>query len=187
MQKNAIGLVVNLVGLKEAVFNILGYEDNKEGRDVLHKVIETAVDVAAKKGKELGDSVTICMTESDGAGRFAALDGEKYGKNSVLKTIGEVYSQGVILDASQVEEYTNKSEPISESNKLSKMLNGGLLVNLQFNKEAKAAEIKKSIEKTASLTNSFRITKQVPICGECGYKDQKLGDKCPKCKSPYII
>jgi len=188
MQKNAIGLVVNLVGLKEAVFNILGYEDNKEGREVLHKVIETAVDVAAKKGKELGDSVTICMTESDGSGRFAALDGEKYGKNSVLKTIeGEVYSQGIVLDASQVEEYTNKSEPIVECNKLGKMLNGGLLVNLQFDKKAKTEEIRKSIEKTVTLTNSFKVTKQVSICGECGYKDQKLEDKCPKCKSPYII
>ena len=34
---------------------------------MLHKVIETAVDVAKKKGKELGDDVKICMTESDGS------------------------------------------------------------------------------------------------------------------------
>jgi ribonucleoside-triphosphate reductase len=42
--------------LKESVFNILGFQDNKEGRDMLNKVIETAVDVVAKKGKELGDT-----------------------------------------------------------------------------------------------------------------------------------
>ncbi|MDX1533602.1 MAG: anaerobic ribonucleoside-triphosphate reductase, partial [Nitrosopumilaceae archaeon] len=71
MQRGSITLVINLVGLHEAVYNILGYEDNKEGRDVLHKVIETAVDVAKKKGKELGDDVRICMTESDGSTRFA--------------------------------------------------------------------------------------------------------------------
>ncbi|MDX1447247.1 anaerobic ribonucleoside-triphosphate reductase, partial [Lishizhenia sp.] len=46
MQRSSTTLIVNLVGLREAVFNILGYEDNKEGRAVLHKVLETAVDVA---------------------------------------------------------------------------------------------------------------------------------------------
>ena len=86
MQRSSVSLVVNLVGLKEAVFNILGFKDNKEGREVLHKVIQTAVDVGAKKGKELGDSVAISMTETEGANRFANLDGEKYGKNSTLNS-----------------------------------------------------------------------------------------------------
>ncbi|MFB5603363.1 MAG: anaerobic ribonucleoside-triphosphate reductase, partial [Candidatus Nitrosomaritimum aestuariumsis] len=93
MQRSSISLVVNLVGLKEAVFNILGYKDNKEGRAVLHKVIETAVDVAAKKGKEIGDPVHISMTETDGSKRFASLDGEKYGKNSALNSESDSYSQ----------------------------------------------------------------------------------------------
>ena len=54
MQRSSVSLVVNLVGLKESVFNILGFKDNKDGRAILHKVIETAVDVGTKKGKELG-------------------------------------------------------------------------------------------------------------------------------------
>ena len=186
MQRGSITLVINLIGLHEAVFNILGYEDNKEGRDVLHKVIETAVDVAKKKGKELGDDVKICMTESDGSTRFATLDGEKYGKNSVLKTMeSDSYSEGLILDAGET--YTAKSEKISECNKISKMLNGGLLVSLKIGEELGTDDIKKTIEKTANLTSSFRPIKQVPICGECGFKGEKLSEKCPKCKSPYII
>jgi ribonucleoside-triphosphate reductase len=56
--------------LKESVFNILGFQDNKEGRDMLNKVIETAVDVVAKKGKELGDTVTISMIETEGSSRI---------------------------------------------------------------------------------------------------------------------
>ena len=35
MQRSSVSLVVNLVGLKEAVFNILGFKDNKEGREIL--------------------------------------------------------------------------------------------------------------------------------------------------------
>ncbi|WP_428325265.1 anaerobic ribonucleoside-triphosphate reductase [Nitrosopumilus sp.] len=188
MQKSNVSLVVNLVGLKEAVFNILGFQDNKEGREILHKVIETAVDVGAKKGKELGDSVAICMTETESSTRFATLDGEKYGKNSSLNAMeGDSYSEGITLDASEVTDYTTKSEPISECNKLAKLLNGGLFVTLKIAKDAKPAEIKKAIEKTADLTTSFKPVQDIAICGECGFKDEPFEDKCPKCKSPYVV
>lgn len=188
MQRSSSSIVVNLVGLREAVFNILGYEDNKEGKEVLHKVIETAVDVAAKKGKEIGDDVKICMTESEGSSRFSSLDGEKYGKNSVLQSLeGNTYSEGIVLDGSEISDFTNKTDKIVECNKISKLLNGGLLTRIKFEKNTKAAEIKKLIEKTADLVSSFKPLKEVAICGNCGLKDEKLGEKCPNCKSPYII
>ena len=188
MQRSSVSLVVNLVGLKEAVFNILGFKDNKEGREILHKVIETAVDVGSKKGKELGDPVSICLTETEGSSRFARLDGEKYGKNSVLNSIeGESYSQGTIINASEISDYTNKSDPISESNKLSKILNGGLLTTLEIDKDAKIDEIKISIEKASELISSFKPVRKISICGECGFKDEPFEDKCPKCKSPYVV
>lgn len=188
MQRSSVSLVVNLIGLKESIFNILGFQDNKEGRAILHKVIETAVDVGAKKGKELGDSVAICMTETEGTTRFATLDGEKYGKNSALNSMdGDSYSAGVTINASEVANYTAKSESISECNKLSKLLNGGLLVTLDIAKDAKVEEIKKSIEKTSQLTPSFKLVRKIAICGECGFKDEPFEDKCPKCKSPYVV
>jgi len=188
MQRSSVSLNINLVGLKEAVYNILGFQDNKDGKEILHKVIETAVSVGAKKGKEIGDPVTISMTETDGSTRFASLDGEKYGKNSALNSMeGDSYSQGITITASEIAEFTNKSEPIVECNKLSKILNGGLLVTLQIDKDAKPVDIKKSIEKAAELTNSFKPVKNVAICGECGFKDAPFEDKCPKCKSPYVV
>ena len=70
---------------------------------------------------------------------------------------------------------------------MAKLLNGGLLTQIQFNKDTKVAEIKKTIEKAADLTTSFKPIKQVSICGNCGMKDEKMGEKCPNCKSPYII
>ena len=188
MQRNSISLVLNLIGLREAVFNILGYEDNKKGREILHKVIETAVDVATKKGKELGEDVKICMIESEGSSRFASLDGEKYGKNSPLNAMeGDSYSEGVNLKDSEIGGFTTKSEKISECNKIAKILNGGLLVRLQIDDESKVDDIKTAIEKTAQLIPSFKPVREVTICGECCYKGEKLTDKCPKCKSPYII
>jgi len=188
MQRGTTTLIINLVGLNEAVFNILGYQNNKEGHNVLHKVIETAVDVAKKKGKELGDDVRICMTESDDPTRFSTLDGEKYGKNSVLKNMeNDSYSEGIVLDASEVIDLTAKSEQISECNKISKILDGGLLVTLKISQDAKTGDIKKVIEKTAELASSFRPVKPISICGQCGHKNEKLGEKCSNCKSPTII
>jgi len=188
MQRSSVSLVVNLVGLKESVFNILGFQDNKEGRDILNKVIETAVDVGAKKGKELGDTVAVSMTETEGSARFATLDGEKYGKNSSLNSMDtDYYSQGIVINASEVSNLTARSEVISECTKLSKALNGGLLVTLQIDKDAKVEDIKKAIEKTSALTPSFKPVRPTAICGECGFKDEPFDDKCPKCKSPYVV
>ena len=187
MQKNSISLVVNLVGLEESVFNILGYKDDKTGREILHKVIETAIDVGTKKGKELGDSVTICMTDTAGSTRFVSLDGEKYGKNSALSSMNDSYSQGTIINASEISNYTTKSDPISKCNKLSKTLDGGLLVNLVIDSKSTLSDTKKSIEKAFELLPSFRPIKKIAICGECGFKYDPSEEKCSKCKSPYVI
>jgi ribonucleoside-triphosphate reductase len=188
MQKNSVALIINLVGLKESVFNILGFKDNKDGRAIIHKVIETAVDVGTKKGKELGVNVAMCMTETEGSSRFARLDGEKYGKNSSLNSMeNDFYSQGIVLNSSEISNYTLKSEIISESNKLTKLLNGGLFVTLDIDKHLKVDEIKKVIEKTVELVPSFKLVRQTTICGECGFKDEPFENKCPKCKSPYIV
>jgi len=188
MQRSSISLIVNLVGLEEAVFNILGYKNNKVGKDILYKVIDTAVSVAKKKGKETGDTVNVCMIDSEGTNRFSTLDSEKYGKMSVLKSLtGESYSEGITIDGSEISTLTAKSDEIVQCNKIAKILDGGLLTRIQIANDAKTTEIKKVIEKASVLVSSFKPIKQVAICGNCGLKDEKLGEKCPNCKSPYII
>jgi len=188
MQRSSVCLVLNLIGLKEAVFSILGYNNDKEGQEIIYKVIQTAVDVAEKKGKEMGDAVIVAMTESDGTSRFGTLDGEKYGKMSVLRSLdGATYSEGVVIASSELDSMNAKAEKIVEANKTSKLLNGGLLVRLQFEKESKVEDIKKALEKVGDLVGAFRPSKEVPICGNCGFKDEKLFEKCPVCKSPYVI
>ncbi len=188
MQKGSVTLVVNLIGLKEAVLGILGYENNKAGNEIMTKVLETAIEVAAKKGKEMGDNVTISMTESDAATRFSTLDGEKYGKMSIHQFVeGDAYSAGMMLNASEIEGMTLKTDKITQCNHISKMLNGGLLIQLKISDDMDTAGIKKAIEKTSELVGSFRPIRKVPICGNCGLKDEKITDKCPTCKSPYIL
>jgi len=188
MQRSSISLTVNLVGLHEAVFNILGHQNDKDGKEILQKVIDTAVDVASKKGKEVGVDTTISMVEVNGTERFTTLDGEKYGKNSVVDSLKDgSYSEGLVIDSSEIDTLTPKNEKIMECTKIGKSLNGGLLTRLNFDKKSKIVDIKKSIEKASSLLSSFKPIKTVPICGDCGYKDEKLVEKCPNCKSQFIM
>ncbi len=186
MQKSSISLVINLIGMKESVFDILGYED-KAGKEIANKIIETAIDVANKAAKETGDVVTISMTTVEGSERFPRLDGEKYGKNSTTNSMeGIPYSQGVKIEASEIDKLTPKSKIISESNAISKRLNGGLLVTINIGDDATAETIKTIIEKASALLPMFKPLKRIAVCGECGFKDQPFVEKCPKCKSPYI-
>ena len=188
MQKNSMSLILNLVGLKEAVFSILGHKDDKDGQEILYKVLQTAVDVASKKGKEAGVNVTIAMVDTDGISRFTTLDSEKYGKNSVQNsTSSGLYSQGFSINSTNSSDLTPKNELISQYSKISKILNGGLLLKINFDKKSKATELKSVIEKMGSLTSSFKPILHVPVCGNCGFKGDKLVDKCTTCKSQYIL
>ncbi len=188
MQRSSVSLIVNLTGLHNAVYGILGFKNDKEGKEILHKVIETAVDTASKKSKELSVNVMISITESDGSSRFVSLDEEKFGKDRILEiTDDETYSQGITLDSGTMTELTAKSAEIVECNKITKILNGGLLVSLKIPEGTKATLIKKLIEKACSVIDSFKPIIKIPVCGNCGFKGEKLVDKCPVCKSSFII
>ena len=188
MQKSNVSLILNLVGLQEAVFQILDHKEVKDGNEILDKVLETAIDIASKKGEESGINVKIAMVDSDGISRFVTLDGEKYGKNSVTDLADNgSYSQGFMIDGAKLGSMNAKNDVIVKCNKRTKVLNGGNMVKIHLDSKTKSPEIKKIIESASSLISSFKPVKHVPICGNCGYKNEKLADKCPSCKSTYIL
>ena len=188
MQRSNVSLVLNLVGLEEAVFKILDHKEVKDGNVILGKVLETAIDIASKKGEEAGINVKISMIDSDGISRFVTLDGEKYGKNSVVDLADNgSYSQGFTIDGTKLGSMNAKNDTIVKCNQRTKVLNGGNMVMIHLDSKSKSLEIKKIIENASSLISSFKPIKHVPICGNCGYKSEKLADKCPSCKSTYII
>ena len=157
MQRGKVSLVLNLVGLRESIFDILGYDDSKEGRATMYKVIDTAMNVARRWDKGGQDDIRICMTESDGAARLAALDGEMHGKRSIKVSDNAPYNSNVVIDASRIGDYSTRSEIISEANKLAKALNGGLLIDLEFRDGTEPGEIREAIEKAADLLPFFRV------------------------------
>ena len=72
---------------------------------------------------------------------------------------GNLYSQGLELNSTELDKLTPKSEIISDYNKISKILDGGVLVKLPFDAKAKESDIKKAIEKASSLISSFKPIK----------------------------
>jgi len=128
------------------------------------------------------------MVDTDGISRFTTLDSEKYGKSSVQNsTTSGSYSQGFSLDPTKSGNLTAKNEFISDCNTISKTLNGGLLLKVNFVQGTKPTDMKTMIDKISLLTSSFKPRIHVPVCGNCGFKGEKLVDKCPECKSQYIL
>jgi ribonucleoside-triphosphate reductase (formate) len=61
-------MIINLTGIKESVYDILGYNINSGAVEVLQKVMKTAVDVAADQGRHFGeDSIGVAMLHDDSA------------------------------------------------------------------------------------------------------------------------
>ena len=182
LQRGYTSLVINLVGLREAVFDIMGFEYNRKGREVIHRIIEQVVDAGAKQAKGAGAPVAICMTESDTAARLAWADGKRYGKQ--ITGSGDIvpYSQGLTFEASELSKYNNKSPPITLSNKIGRALTGGLRVSLRIARdENDPGVIKAALETMAGLIPTFTPVKEVAVCPGCGFKEKPFETKCPKC------
>src|SRR5436309_6463387 len=103
IQLMTTNIIINLTGIKESVYDILGYDINSGAVEILQKVMKTAVDVAADQGRHFGeDSIGVAMLHDDSAMRFAGLDSDKYGKISLLTQQNTPnYSQGITLDRSE--------------------------------------------------------------------------------------
>lgn len=188
MHRASATMVVNLVGLDEAVCNILGNGDDRQGHRVMYKVIETAVDKASKKTARLGSEVAVSMVRGGDPGRFASLDSEKYGKSAVFgEADAAPYSEGVVIDAESLPSMTPRSDRVSLCTRMHKLLKGNLLVRVAVRRGTPASQVKEAIEKAASLLPSFCPVAEVPLCGECGFKGDGFAEKCPKCKSSYIL
>ena len=185
MQSNSTSMLINLVGIHEAVFDILGYSRDRTGYKVLYKIIETVVEITKKKSKDMGTEFQICMTADEGTTRFVSLDGEKYGKNNLLENVTS-YGQGVVISAESMPDLVPRSEPVLHCTRLVKTLNGGLTTKIEIPEEASTGEIGTMIGTAAKLLPSFTPVVAIHVCGECGFKTRAPHQVCPHCQSTQV-
>jgi ribonucleoside-triphosphate reductase len=185
MQLSKLNLVINLTGLRESVFNILGHEF--DGEEIIQKVLHTAVEVALDQGKLAGDdSIRIAMITDDSNTRLASLDSEKYGNlshqagnDSMIKS----YSQGLLINGRDL--LSNSGPIIESSNSIDKLLNGGVSLNVDVS-EVTDNELKDCINRSFDF-NFFRPVYRNKICSSCGIKMSVSSDICQSCGSTNFV
>ena len=181
MQLSKMNLVINLTGIRESVYNILGHEF--DGEEIIQKVLHTAVEVASDQGKLAGDdSIRIAMITDDSNRRLASLDSEKYGNlshqagnDSMIKS----YSQGLLINGRDL--LSNSGPIIESSNSIDKLLNGGVSLNIDISDLADN-ELKDCINRSFDF-NFFRPVYRNKICSSCGTKMPVSSEVCQSCGS----
>jgi ribonucleoside-triphosphate reductase len=181
MQLSRMNLVINLTGVRESVYNILGHEF--DGEEIIQKVLHTAVEVASDQGKQVGDdSIRIAMITDDSSTRLASLDSEKYG--NLYREAGDEmmiksYSQGLLINGREL--LTNSGPIIESTNSIDELLNGGVSINVDTS-DLEDNELIESINKSRAF-NFFRPMYRNKICSSCGTKISMSSGVCKSCGS----
>ena len=181
MQLSRMNLVINLTGVRESVYNILGHEF--DGEEIIQKVLHTAVEVASDQGKQVGDdSIRIAMITDDSSTRLASLDSEKYGnmyRQAGDKMMIKSYSQGLLVNGRDL--LANSGPIIESTNSIDELLNGGVSINVDTS-DLEDKELTEAINKSYGF-NFFRPIYRNKICSSCGTKISMSSGVCKSCGS----
>jgi anaerobic ribonucleoside-triphosphate reductase len=182
MQMSTVSIAVNLTGIRESVYNILGEPSN----EVLQKVLKTAAEVTNGQGKMLGEEGAGIAMVSDGSGsRFATLDSEKYGKVSLLQSQNTTsYSQGMTLNGRDI--LNGDKASIQECLAIDKLLNGGFTASLDLT-NLSLAEMKSATEAAVQELPFLRLSIGFGVCTTCGQRSKEGVSICEFCKSPHKV
>jgi ribonucleoside-triphosphate reductase (formate) len=182
MQMSTVSIAVNLTGIRESVYNILGEPSN----EVLQKVLKTAAEVTNGQGKMLGEEGAGIAMVSDGSGsRFATVDSEKYGKVSLLQSQNTTsYSQGMTLNGRDI--LNGDKASIQECLAIDKLLNGGFTASLDLT-NLSLAEMKSATEAAVQELPFLRLSIGFGVCTTCGQRSKEGVSRCEFCKSPHKV
>jgi DNA-binding transcriptional ArsR family regulator len=181
-------IIINLTGLRESVYDILGHDHNS-ALDVVRKVMKTSDDIALERGRQMGiETVGISMVSDDSSTRFAHLDSEKYGKTLLSAgNVSEKYSQGITLSGKEILTDSAKNQnALEEYVSIDNLLRGGLSMSVDLTDISMPEEANKAII-AASKLKFFRPFMRSLICSACSRRH--IGHdirKCETCGSSYL-
>ena len=179
-KSGSTNMIINLTGLNESIFDILGYvNNNKEGIEIIQKVIKTANDVVFNFDKRNYEYFGISIVNDDSSKRFVQLDSKKFGKLS--HTFGS-YSQGLVIVKKDLEEENSLSRNLLL---LDDLLTGGFSVKLDTT-NLHLNDTVDFISKSVDLIPYFDIVNRQIICNVCGSR-VVTNDVCSMCNSNNLI
>jgi ribonucleoside-triphosphate reductase (formate) len=178
-KSGSTNMLINLTGLNESIFDILGYIDNNEkGIEIVQKVIKTANDIVFNFDKKNYEHFGISIINDNSSKRFAQLDSKKFGKLS--HTFGS-YSQGLIITKKDLEENSLPRNLLL----LDDLLTGGFSVKLDTT-NLRLDDTVDFISKSTDLIPHFDIIDRQIICSVCGSRVVN-NDMCSVCNSNNLI
>ena len=185
--------MVNLVGIHESVYDILGYNQDDNGKEIIKKIIQTTVDIINEQRKENQESAEIGITilKDESAHRFKDLDNEKYGKSIIINNDENTisYSQGLKIDGRNIlSNSLDLDSLIQHYSSIENLLNG-VSIDLEITNITNTDDIKKVITASANLP-FFHLTLNFSLCNICGERfdipNLKVCEKCDSCKVSSI-
>jgi ribonucleoside-triphosphate reductase len=191
LQMGKLEAMINLVGIQESVYDILGYSHENNGNDVIKKIIHTAVDIISEQRKENQENaeIGITMLKDESAYRFKDLDNEKYGKSITIKNDENKisYSQGLKIDGSDILSNSFDIDSIIQYYSSIENLLKGVSIDVDITNIADIEDIKKIVKSSANLP-FFHLTLNFSLCNICGERFVIPNLKiCQKCDSSKIL
>ncbi|MDR4510591.1 MAG: helix-turn-helix domain-containing protein [Nitrososphaeraceae archaeon] len=185
--------LINLVGINESIYNILGYNVGKEGNNILCKVIQTASDIIKEQTKGIPDSrIGVTILKDESSTRFKNLDDEKYGKSVTISDNhanieGENYSEGFQIKGTDIISNNFSMDLLLDHySTVADILQGNLSIDLDINDITSENDVTKVIE--FSLNFPFvHLRSTLSLCTTCGARSEKAEMKiCQSCGSQKI-
>lgn len=174
-------LIVNLVGLNEAISGLMSQKEALNRHELALKILDTASRVAAEKAAKLGSKALVSMIHGDGFERLSEIDREKYGRSQ--ETRGGEYQEGVSI----LSDHYDNEQVTAEITELCRVTSGGCLVSFGFPKEVTDTLNFANIVAGVSGKLPFsRFSRNPEICKKCGMKVFN-GARCVFCKSTSLI
>ncbi len=177
VSSGSMPLVMNLVGLDEALFGLSKDATPAARADLASKVLQTAAQSAAEKSGK-GERLGIALIEEEGAARLAALDSERYGRANLQSVEKRGYSQAVRLTMEDL----GNAATMNYVTKVSQAATGGLSVFL----DASSLDLRGIYNLAANASPKlefFGIDRHVSFCRNCGSKLPPKTERCNKCRS----
>jgi anaerobic ribonucleoside-triphosphate reductase len=177
VSSNSMPLVMNLVGLEEALSGLNREAAPGARAELATKILQTASQAAAdKSGKS--ESLGISLVEEEGAARLAALDAERYGRANLQSLERRGYSQAARLTADDL----NKSETIDYVGRVGHAVGGGFSAYLDATSLDLRGIFNLATNASAKL-DFFNIERIVSYCRNCGAKLPAKAERCANCRS----
>ena len=179
-QSGSTDMIINLTGIKESIFDILGYSNDPEkGIEIIKNVIKTANDVVSNFNKKSYDHFGISIINDNSSSRFVQLDSERFGK--LFHTFGS-YSQGLVITQKDLDDANSMARKLLL---LDDLLTGGFSVKI----DTTAISLTNTVEfldKSTGLIPCFEIVDKQVICNVCGSRVSN-NNVCYICKSNNLL